>query len=551
MKAKKYIFLLLLGGFFITGCRKYLDINADPASPSVPSLPSLLSPAQSVMARALGIDGRFVGQYVQYWAATGGTADIYDIHQGNQGGAGGGNQLWRDFYQLQGPALNLIIKSGIESESWDYVGVALAIRAWGFQTATDQFSDLPFYQAWEENRVFFDYEDQPTIYRGIDSICRSALQYLSRTDGKVNQALLARGDQIYQGDRAKWIRFVYGILARNYHHQTNKASYSADSVIKYVDLSLAGLSDNFMVPHAGSRNDDSNPLGTARDNFSIRRQSQFIVQLLDGTNFFGSSIRQNRDPRIRGMLSLSPDTSTVTANMPALNGGYRFHPPNTSYTIGAVGTAAFRQAPATPWGDSTITNPGIGNFTQRGVGKYIFQNTAALPVMTFHEMQFIKAEAAFRKGATDIALAAYQNGIRAHFAFVNASNVSTNGYTTITATEINNYMTSAAVKQTAATLTLTDIMLQKYIGDWAWNYLETFCDIRRYHYLDSDPMTGNFVYRGFTPIKTFSAFNAGPNYAYRFWPTNFSEFDWNVAALRRIGALNSNYHTYEMWFSQP
>jgi hypothetical protein len=550
---KKVVFniVTLLVVISIVGCRKYLDINSDPASPSVPSLPALLPSVQSSMARALGLDGRLVGQYNQYWHHTSGTGDAFEIHGGNQGGAGGGNQLWRDFYQIQGPSINLIIKKGIEDQQWDYVGVALALRAWGFQTATDQFSDLPFYQAWEENRVFFDYEDQPTIYRGVDSICRLALQYLGRTDGKVNQTVLGRGDIVYGGDRQKWIRFVYGLLARNYHHQTNKASYSADSVLKYTSLAMASSGDDFLIRHDASRNDDSNPLGTARDNFSVRRQSRFIVQLLDGTNFFGTTVRPNRDPRIRGMLNMSPDTSTITTNMPTLNGGYRFMSPGTAYTLGTPGTAAFRQAPSTVWGDSTITNPGVNNFTQRGIGKYLFANNAVFPVMTYHEMQFIRAEAAFRKGDFATAHSAYLTGIQAHFNFVNARNTSTNNYTTITASEISSYLSSAAVKQTPATLTLTDIMLQKYIGDWGWNYWETFCDLRRYHYYDLDPVTGLPVFRGLVPITTFSALNGGPNLAYRFWPTNFSEFDWNREALRKIGALNQNYHTYEMWFSQP
>jgi hypothetical protein len=49
----------------------------------------------------------------------------------------------------------------------------------------------------------------------------------------------------------------------------------------------------------------------------------------------------------------------------------------------------------------------------------------------------------------------------------------------------------------------------------------------------------------------FSTLNQGNNMAYRVWPTNFSEFDWNRDALRKIGALSTNYHTLEMWFSQP
>jgi hypothetical protein len=110
-------------------------------------------------------------------------------------------------------------------------------------------------------------------------------------------------------------------------------------------------------------------------------------------------------------------------------------------------------------------------------------------------------------------------------------------------------MASPAVK-TAANITLTDIMLQKYIGDWGWNLIEAWADMRRYHYFDADPETGLQVYRGYS-LTTFSGNNQGPKPAYRYRPTNFSEFDWNIEELRKIGALNIDYHTYEMWFSQP
>jgi len=153
------------------GCKKYLDINSDPASPSVPSLPSLLSPAQAAMSRTLIFDARGTGAYTQFWSNNG-AQETYDIHNANQGGSGAGNQGWRDIYQLQGPSINLIIQQGIQNEQWDYVGVAFALRAWGFQYLTDTHSDIVFKQAWEPNRVFFDYDDQETVYKGIDSLCR-------------------------------------------------------------------------------------------------------------------------------------------------------------------------------------------------------------------------------------------------------------------------------------------------------------------------------------------------------------------------------------------
>lgn len=549
---KKILYITCLTVFLsgMVGCKKYLDINSDPASPSVPSLPALLAPAQATMSRTLIFDGRGTGQYNQFWSSTA-VQEVYDIHNANQGGSGIGNQGWRDIYQLQGPSINLIIQQGIQNEQWDYVGVALALRAWGFQYLTDMHSDIVFKQAWEPNRVFFDYNDQETVYKGIDSICRQALVYLSRTDGKVNQAQLVRGDIIYQGNRNRWIKFVYGLMARNYHRLTNKADYKADSVIRYVDLSLASNTENTFVPHSATRNDDTNPMGPARDNFSVRRQSRFIVQLLDGTILRGSSTGANRDPRIRGMLSLSPDTSFISPTMTALNGGYRFLLPSVGYTLGTAGSLTFRRGPATVWGDSAIANPAIANFADRTIGKYLFRNNAPLPVMTYHELQFIKAEAALIKRDKGTAFTAYRNGISAHFDFVNAMNSGTNNFSPISTAERAAYLASPAIKQTAAALTLTDVMQQKFIGNWGWNFLEQWCDFRRYHYYDIDPETTLPVFNGFQTITTFSAFNGGPNLAYRVWPTNFSEFDWNRDALRKIGALNTNYHTLEMWFSQP
>jgi len=71
----------------MAGCKKYLDINSDPASPNVPSLPALLSPTQAVMSRTLGFDGRATGAFIQFWSNTG-VQETNDIHNANQGGSG-------------------------------------------------------------------------------------------------------------------------------------------------------------------------------------------------------------------------------------------------------------------------------------------------------------------------------------------------------------------------------------------------------------------------------------------------------------------------------
>ena len=533
------IFILALG---ISSCKKFLDINSDPASPQKPTIAALFPPLTGCMSRTMALDGRFSGAYIQNFSNTT-LNDFIDQHGGNAPN-GGGNQAWRDFFTVQGTAINTIIEQGIKDAQWDYVGAAFAVRAWGLQNATDIFSDLPYTQAWEKDRIFFKYDNQPKLYKTVDSLCRVALDYLSRSDGGVNNAVMARGDLVYRGVKANWIKFVYGLLARNWHHQSNKSDYNPDSVINYVNRSMINNADNFNIAHGGTRNDDTNPWGPARDNLGIRRQSRFIVQLLDGTSFYNNTLPSSRDPRLARMLSVSPDTSTINANLVSLNGGYRFLIPSAGFLVGTIGNA-FRQAPSTLWGDSVILNPGASNFNLN-VGKYLFRNNAPFPIMTFFELQFIKAEAAFRKGDLSTALAAYQAGIGGHLDYINT----TNPTQPITLAERTAYLTSPAVKQTAASLTLTDIMLQKYIGDFAWNFNESWCDMRRYHYFDIDPITNAPVYRNFS-IPTYSALNFGPRPAYRSRPTGFSENDWNFNELIRIGALNQDYHTYEMWFSQP
>jgi hypothetical protein len=543
----------------MVSCKKYFDINADPASPQNADLASILPPvlANSIFHNAVeGINAAVLSQNFTGNAGNAGQ----DVHSGNPGGAGAVS-FWRTFYTTQGTSINLILEKGLKDENWDYVGVAYAMRAWGFQQLTDYFGDAPFYQAWEPNRATFTYDPQEVIYKGVDSLLRASLFYLSRSDGKVSAGSLGRGDIVYQGDRSKWIKFVYGMLARHYNRQTNKSFYLSqgypDSVIKFVDLSFASNADNFQVAFPATKNDDTNPFGPARNNYATTKQSRFITQLLDGTIFAGTPAPANRDPRIKTMLSISADTTTITNSMPVANGGYRF---NILAATGggdfegnvtpapAIGSAGYRRRVGIVYADSTPVNTGSAIFAK--AGKYVFQNSAPGTLMAYHELQFIKAEAAHRKGNKAIAHDAYLKGINAHFDFTNTYAALSGLSPQITTAQRTAYLNSPAVKSAPGALTLSDIMLQKFIGDWAWNPYETWSDIRRYHYFDFDPESGDQVYKTFT-IPVYNANNLGPKPVYRFLPTFNSEFDWNEGEIRRIGGFNQDYHTYEMWFTQP
>jgi hypothetical protein len=74
--------------------------------------------------------------------------------------------------------------------------------------------------------------------------------------------------------------------------------------------------------------------------------------------------------------------------------------------------------------------------------------------------------------------------------------------------------------------------------------------MRRYHYVDIDPLTGQQVYLGLVLPATIAPENLG-KLTYRVRPRFNSEYVWNRDELLRIGALNGDYHTYETWFGKP
>ncbi|WP_346320591.1 SusD/RagB family nutrient-binding outer membrane lipoprotein [Chitinophaga sp. YIM B06452] len=547
---KRIFIILYLLLVTLAGCKKWLDVNSDPDTPQNPDPASVFPTQLAGIPRGIQYDARYVGRYVQNWLTSSSTlsADVNWDRMGYTGGSDANGDVWRQTYFGLGQNLRYIINVGREKGQWDYVGAAYALQAFMFQSCTDHHGEIIFTEAFKENTALFKFDGQDTVYNGVRVWCDSALFYLNRTDLNPSNKPLSRGDYSLGGDRQKWIKFVYGILARNYNHLSNKAIYDPAKVIEFCNQSLSDVSDDFLVPHDASKNDDSNFFGPYRNNLTNYRQSNFIVQLLDGTILAGdTSIYENRDPRISHMLSAGQDTTNG-------NGGYRGVDPGMGDPNG-TGAANARKRAANLWGDSLYQNPSASVFTPNA-GKFLFKDKAVSPVMTYAEIQFIKAEAAYRMGDNATALDAYTKGINAHFDFINRSNLPRNNNVLYNGQPISNtaraiYLNSPNVKRTEADLTLADIMLQKYIALWGWGFTETWVDLRRFYYgAIPDPRNGQVVYKGFVPPAPLSSQNNGLLVS-RARPRYNSEYVWNLEELARIGALEGNYHTKPVWFMLP
>jgi len=220
---------------------------------------------------------------------------------------------------------------------------------------------------------------------------------------------------------------------------------------------------------------------------------------------------------------------------------------NTTYTGLDINSSGFGALTATRQPRNFFGFTGTGG---TGVpGRYLFDDKAKMPAMTYAELQFIKAEAALKMGDQPTALAAYTKAISAHIDFVNARNLDDNQQPTqISAAEKAAFLADPNI--VPATLTLSHVMSQKYIAEWGWGHNELWMDLRRYHYTDADAVSGTQVFRGFTPPTTLYADNSG-KIVQRIRPRYNSEYVWNLNALKAIGGDAVDFHTKPLWITQP
>ncbi len=509
-----------------TACRDFLAVNTNPNTPQSVSANLYLPPMLYFMATSPQWDGRFVGHYTQQWISTSSAFDPAQSwgRMGYQPGNDNGGTQWRDVYWSLGQNLIDMNAKATAEQRWDLLGVGLVLKAWGWQVLTDLHGEIIIKEAFDVTRTTFDYDTQEYAYQEVERLLDSAIVLLRRTDGAVDQGYLAQGDHIYGGNRTKWLKLAHGLLALHLNHFTKKPSYDAQRVIAEVDSSFSDNSDDALMSYPGQSPDnlDRNFWGTTRGNITLYRQTLFIVNLMNGTQFGGVV-----DPRMSRILAPSPD------------GQYRGLDVNV-LGFGALTTA---QRPNNFFGYPTAPSAGT-------TGRFLFDDRARIPVITYAQLQFIKAEAALRMGNQPLALDAYQKGIDAHIKFVNARNLEIGSAATqITAPEESTFLAAPAIVPPVGSLTLSHVMSQKVIAQFGWGHNEMWMDMRRYHYTDPDSVSGTQVFRGFAPPTNLYFRNDG-KVVQRIRPRYNSEYIWNKPGLDAIGALADDYHTKPLWITQ-
>ncbi len=527
---KSTIFTLIASailGMSATGCDDYLDVNRNTDAPDYVDAHLYLAGIEQAY-QGIYWDIRAIGPLTQMMGTTSYTnfADHY-YTKGNDAGG----EIWRMVYWNQGKNLENMIKQSIEAESWTLAGIGYAIKAFSWDMMTKMNGEAPMKQAFEPGRTSFDYDYQSEIYPQVRQWAKEAIKYLDMKDDTDYGSRLTTSDCIYAGDKAKWRKFAYAVIARNLASLSNKTDFKAKYYEEFIDAinnAFTGNDDNATVAIAGGSGNApqsgfNNFFGPYRNNITWSYfPTAWAVEVMTGTvpkydadgNYlavegntycpYELAERQiicdtlpetgHFDPRV--VLRLGTSDSMMVTKELSINeikslkyygGSFK----TTTSPINGHLVPSF-------WGREHKTNDDVD-----GIGRWIYRDDAPYIMTTYAELLFDLAEVQYKYGARGEAFETWKKAIAADMEFsakyITARKVelskdknskvviSLNQGDKITAEQFKALATEYLAGPYVAGLpmsefSLSHIMMQKFVALYPWGAPEVWVDMRKYMY---------------------------------------------------------------------
>lgn len=418
------IFLASILVFALGSCSEDVmdDINRDVDHPTdIPTRLIITDAMTSTAFSVVGSDLAFyasvyiehnVGIYNQFYNA--------EIRSGEPISSTTYNNSWdgmyTNLYNLK-VVIEKCSEGGSEAGNYHTLGIAQILSAITLATLTDVMGDVPWTEALQPGVIFTPVLDtQEAIYANIFSFLDEAIANLDKTTVYPS---LGTQDFIYGGNIGLWKKLAYGLKAR-YAMRLSLKTPDYANVIAYADQSFASAAEQALFEYNGSTS-----------------KSPFYMIFKDRNYYGASQSLHNKlvfraDPRDEIFWMPHPEASDQTTIAFAPNG----NPIQVqgSYSISAL---------------SNITAPTY--------------------LLSFHELQFLKAEAYVRLNNLPLADTALRKGITAAFAKGNIG---------LNASEALTYVTNS-VRPLFNANPLSEVMNQKYIAFFEEEALEAYADYRR------------------------------------------------------------------------
>lgn len=438
---KRIILSLITGIFLFSGCDgDFEEINTNPNKQTTVSNSSAILKAQIQLSEEIveSMETGF-GKWVQYY-----TSDWNALRSFHTDDV---NIFW-NYHALQTSvfrSIEEVFRNTDETPHNNYRAMALVLKSWAYLYITDLLGPVPYFDATQGDIPGADpsvfrpkFDSQQEIYTDINTVLKEA-NSLFDPDAKDNLAVEKAVDIFAQGNMLLWKKFANSLRARMLIRMS-------DADPSFAGKELGELFDNpSTYPVLTSNEEDFGMVWVGGANASYAnslaeylRQNEYTWPASSGlVNMLG---RLN-DPRME--VYFTPTKGSVKVNDPVYVG-----------------------APTAINGEkySTFIRDTISEVNER-FAKYDQKKY----VLTYAELMFIKAEAAFKGFINGDATSFYEEGIRANMKKFEISDE-----------EIATYLKQEHVKITALNA-IEQIITQRYISMF-FQARDIYPEIRRTGY---------------------------------------------------------------------
>lgn len=287
--------------------------------------------------------------------------------------------------------------------------MATILRVFDLHRMTDLYGDIPYTQAGYglqggDVNWFPKYENQKDVYTAMITDLKAARDKLTAASAKVT-AITANQDFIYGGDITKWKKFANALLMRIAMRMSKVNADLAKSVFIEANAnSFTANTDNAYIKYLeGPQGIDRNGLN---DGY-LGTYKYMINEKIRVSKFFVDWMKANKDPRLLIVCGGTGDPTksavwktTDTAQLGMPNG---YTTANIADNLGSAAATALYKA----GGD----NGGANMFSFLNL-KYLDWSDPYM-LITFSEVELMRAEAALNGWITDNAETKFNSGVTA------------------------------------------------------------------------------------------------------------------------------------------
>ncbi|MFH6768075.1 SusD/RagB family nutrient-binding outer membrane lipoprotein [Gaetbulibacter aquiaggeris] len=378
MKNIKLILIAFLSLSLFIGCdNKFEEVNTDPNNPV--AIPAHLLLGYAQRSHTNSIYSTFVGADMgACWSQQ--MAKVqYNDEERYVPRRGVIDGVWNNQYTLVASEGKAISDLAAIDGNQVLEGVGKVMQAIAFQTLADIFGPIPFTEALDPAILKPAYDDEATVWEGINQLLTDAASLISTGNGSI----VATSDLYYGGDSSKWLKLANSLKFRALMRisSTRNVGSELQALINGGNL-MTSNADSGQVYYLKAV-PDANPLyETIVDGSRLEFKIGLVmVDLLEGLN----------DPRLQ--VYASPNASGNIVGKP-------------------VGYGNVIPLPNEDLGYTYANISGLGT-------KYLDPELPGV-VMSYAQLCFLKAEAAnegYISGGLEAAQNYFSDGVKASFAF--------------------------------------------------------------------------------------------------------------------------------------